>query len=85
MKISTEIAKGIPNLADTMSMGMYNVREVATRLGISGRRVRAIALEYFIGRIIGGARIFLEVEIEAIRRHTKRGGHRVDGTEPHAS
>jgi len=84
LKISTEIAKVFPRLTDTGNMGMYSVQEVATRIGISGRRVRGIALDHSIGRIIGNTRIFTEAEIEEVRWYTRRGGHRADGTKSHA-
>ena len=77
------IAKGMPNMADTISMSIFSVLEVASRIGISPRRVRAIALDHAIGRIVGGARIFMEAEIEEVRWYTRRGGHRADGTKSH--
>ena len=77
------IAKVFPRSADTGGMGMYSVQEVASRIGVGGRRVREIAFEHSIGRIIGNTRIFTEAEIEEVRQYTRRGGHRADGTKSH--
>ena len=73
VKISTEIAKVFPRTADIGGMGMYSVQEVASRIGVGGRRVREIAFEHSIGRIIGNTRIFTEEEIEQVRWYTRRG------------
>ena len=86
VKINTEITKVLPISADTMSMGMYSTVEVATRIGVTPRRVRQIAIDQSIGRIIGHSRIFTEVEIDEIRWFTLKGdGHKKMGRPRSAS
>ena len=70
---SVETAKVIPTRADISNMAYYSTMEVASRIGISPRRVRAIAIDHAIGRIIGHSRIFTEAEIEEVRWYTRRG------------
>ena len=80
VKINTENTKVLPISADTKGMGMFSTVEVATRIGVTPRRVRQIAIDQSIGRIIGHSRIFTEVEIDEIRWYTLKGdGHKKMG------
>jgi predicted RNase H-like HicB family nuclease len=45
---------------------LLTVKDVSKKLGVSVRRVHQLATDRNIGRIIGGARIFLPSEIDAL-------------------
>jgi predicted RNase H-like HicB family nuclease len=45
---------------------LLTVRDVSKKLGVSVRRVHQLATDRKVGRIIGGARIFLPSEIDAL-------------------
>ena len=71
---SVETAKVFPTITDNSSMGYYSTVEVATRIGITPRRVRQIAVDHAIGRLVGHSRIFGEDDIARIIWYTRKGG-----------
>jgi antitoxin HicB len=46
---------------------LLTAQDVASRLGVTRRRVSALAVRRGVGRVIGGARLFVEADVEALR------------------
>jgi predicted RNase H-like HicB family nuclease len=46
---------------------LLTAQDVAAKLGVSRRRVSALAVRRGVGRVIGGARLFAATDIEALR------------------
>jgi predicted RNase H-like HicB family nuclease len=55
------------SIHQTDAATLLTAQDVAAKLGVSRRRVSALAVRRGVGRVIGGARLFATTDIEALR------------------